>query len=1313
MEAVKQKSADTVNRATATSPQVQRSAAAATARVQPSAVRVAPRIQPSSLRVSSPGDSAEKEADSTAKKVVGMSIPDRAIAFVRTAAGGVFRQIAGKDKERDERERMKQGPGKWQSPQVARFADTGLFRRPLTADEEKLKREGPKPQKVQPPQVARFAFADTGLLRRPLTEDEERLKREGPKPQKVQPPQVARFADTGLFRRPLTADEEKLKREGVTQQPLKIARFAAPGIFRSAQPDVQRKAEGMPNLRANVSAEIQAAKSGGSPLPLSVRRFMEPRFKADFSKVKVHTGDRAAKLNRQVNAKAFAVGGDVFFGKGQFRPETGEGRELIAHELTHTIQQGAAPQAVQRSEDVTVSQSAPEGVQRLGISDALDRFADLANNIPGYRMLTIILGVNPINMGRVERSAANIMRGIVEFIPGGGLITKALDNYGVFDKVGAWVEQQIASLGMTGSMFKNALDQFLDSLSWTDILDLGGVWNRAKRIFTEPVDRLISFAKNLITGILRFIRDAILRPLAGLAQGTRGYDLLKAILGQDPITGDPVPRTAETLIGGFMKFIGQEEVWENIKKGNAIPRAWAWFQESLSGLTSQVRAIPGKFMEAVQSLTLEDIVVLPRAFGKVASVFLGIIGGFFSWAGGQVMKLLEIVFDVVSPGAMGYIKKTGAALLSILKNPLPFVGNLVKAAKAGFQAFAGKFGTHLKAGLINWLTGSLPGIYIPKAFNLGELVKFVFSALGLTWANVRGKLVKAIGETAVKVMETGFDIVVTLVTQGPAAAWDKIKEALGSLQDMVVGGITDLVVDAVTKKAIPKLLAMFIPGAGFISAILSIYDTVMVFVSKISKIIEVVTGFINSIVAIAAGNITAAAKRVEDVLAGLLTLAINFLAGFAGLGRISDKIMGVLAKVRAPIDKALDSLIAWIVGMARKLGKYVAQAGVPNDPNERLRLASRDAVAAARGLGGRVTAPLLEPVLGVLKVRYGLTEIRPYQRGTKWFARIAINPGVDPELVDSGAGGPVDQARMDALIYRALVNLSRRLYFGWNKEATERGVTTGPAAPPTGRRGRQAGANAAAEDAALRERELAAAADPAVNTAQQALAGLQGSYGRAARARPPRGRVELASAPNRFTALGHGYFVDQIHNNYVIPVGKVSGVVVEGDRMGPSNASVGEEYAYNARPLPMSRLNGILRVLGGAGGAVNPDELAMFLASMVAEPSRYSVAHITNLLAVDNPTPGSGSAFDRLAMTRGGTDPKAGRNVVTDPGLEGARAPDKDAPRRVTDRDLAIVKGRADVMAVLQRAFVPTESDANLVKKFEDAIEPFVRRAGG
>ena len=168
-------------------------------------------------------------------------------------------------------------------------------------------------------------------------------------------------------------------------------------------------------------------------------------------------------------------------------------------------------------------------------------------------------------------------------------------------------------------------------------------------------------------------------------------------------------------------------------------------------------------------------------------------------------------------------------------------------------------------------------------------------------------------------METGFDIVVTLVRDGPAAAWDKIKEQLSNLKDMVIGGITDFVVDMVVKKAIPKLIAMFIPGAGFISAILSIYDTIMVFVNKIKQIIQVVTGFIDSIVAIAAGQIGAAAARVEGsarrraVARHQLPRRLRRTREGGGQGH------GVIQKIRAPIDKALDWLVNFIVKGAKSL----------------------------------------------------------------------------------------------------------------------------------------------------------------------------------------------------------------------------------------------------------------------------------------------------------------------------------------------------------------------------------------------------------
>ena len=180
----------------------------------------------------------------------------------------------------------------------------------------------------------------------------------------------------------------------------------------------------------------------------------------------------------------------------------------------------------------------PPAVQRLGVQDALDYFADKANFIPGFRMLTIVLGFNPINMRRVDRSAANILRALVELIPGGALITQALDNYGVIDKAAAWVEQQIATLGdrRADPSTRSTLHRLAELARHLRPRRRLGPRQADLHRADRPPDLVRRRRRRRIVDL---VKDAILRPLAALAEGTRGYDLLKAVLGQDPITGDP------------------------------------------------------------------------------------------------------------------------------------------------------------------------------------------------------------------------------------------------------------------------------------------------------------------------------------------------------------------------------------------------------------------------------------------------------------------------------------------------------------------------------------------------------------------------------------------------------------------------------------------------------------------------------------------------------------------------------------------------------------------------------------------------------
>ena len=93
-----------------------------------------------------------------------------------------------------------------------------------------------------------------------------------------------------------------------------------------------------PEVSNDLESQINAIKGGGRPLEESERAYFEPRFGADFSRVRVHTGAQAAESARAVNARAFTVGQDVVFGAGQYAQGASEGRRLMAHELTHVHQ---------------------------------------------------------------------------------------------------------------------------------------------------------------------------------------------------------------------------------------------------------------------------------------------------------------------------------------------------------------------------------------------------------------------------------------------------------------------------------------------------------------------------------------------------------------------------------------------------------------------------------------------------------------------------------------------------------------------------------------------------------------------------------------------------------------------------------------------------------------------------------------------------------------------------------------------------------------------------------------------------------------
>jgi hypothetical protein len=90
------------------------------------------------------------------------------------------------------------------------------------------------------------------------------------------------------------------------------------------------------------NAVQEVLRSSGEPLDNSTRNFMESQFGHDFGHVRVHTGREAMESASSLSARAYTVGGHIVFGSGQYAPSSNAGRRLLAHELTHVVQQGAA-----------------------------------------------------------------------------------------------------------------------------------------------------------------------------------------------------------------------------------------------------------------------------------------------------------------------------------------------------------------------------------------------------------------------------------------------------------------------------------------------------------------------------------------------------------------------------------------------------------------------------------------------------------------------------------------------------------------------------------------------------------------------------------------------------------------------------------------------------------------------------------------------------------------------------------------------------------------------------------------------------------
>jgi len=307
------------------------------------------------------------------------------------------------------------------------------------------------------------------------------------------------------------------------------------------------------------------------------------------------------------------------------------------------------------------------------------------------------------------------------------------------------------------------------------------------------------------------------------------------------------------------------------------------------------------------------------ALAKLGKLLLWAAKKLFTWALKQFGYSLEEIQGIIDKGV--------AVLKAIFTKPIVFVKNLMNAAITGFKNFGKNFLKHLKDALFEWLTGSLQGIKLPTTWDFKGIVVLALEMIGISYANIRAHMVTVMGEPVVAGLEKGFELVKTLITKGPMAAWEQLKEMAKDMQDAFIDAVKDFIKTKIIEQAITWLVSLFIPGAGLVKAVIGIYDTVVFFIQKAKQIAKMIANFLGSIGEIAAGNIGAAADAMEAGLARGLSLVISFLAALLRLSGITAKIREAIQKVRGKVDEVLLKVAKWIADKAKKLFGAV-KAGV-------------------------------------------------------------------------------------------------------------------------------------------------------------------------------------------------------------------------------------------------------------------------------------------------------------------------------------------------------------------------------------------------
>ncbi|MFJ2877432.1 hypothetical protein ACIPJN_08850 [Streptomyces sp. NPDC086796] len=271
---------------------------------------------------------------------------------------------------------------------------------------------------------------------------------------------------------------------------------------------------------------------------------------------------------------------------------------------------------------------------------------------------------------------------------------------------------------------------------------------------------------------------------------------------------------------------------------------------------------------------------------------------------------------------LGILAKAASAMMKIIKDPIGFLGNLVRAVGAGLNLFITNVAEHLKTGVVSWLLGTAvkAGLELPQKFDLKGIIQLIGALLGLSWANIRARITrKGIPDQALTAVEQSVPVAKKLAAEGPAGAVKEIESEAGDLKATILEKLTSYLIPTVIIAGITWIISLLNPASAFVRAVKGIIDIVTFIVNQGAQIVDFVNAVLDAVIAIANGGSAGVPKMVEAALATSVPLLIGFLASLLGIGSLANKVKSVFHAVARPVNRAIDKIVNFIAKKGKAL----------------------------------------------------------------------------------------------------------------------------------------------------------------------------------------------------------------------------------------------------------------------------------------------------------------------------------------------------------------------------------------------------------